>query len=219
MTERVRVVSSSIIYTGTATLVALHPDVRPTEFALTGDACLIGRASTCNIVVSRLSVSRLHAKIARQGMYFVLSDASSANGTFVNGKQIQDVYQLKDQDEIGLANGHPLLRFHDHDATILEPRQLYFERREQRFIYKGVPIDLSPNLMRLLTHLFMNFGEVCTRESCIQSIWGDIKPDPDRIPLLHKEISELREKFQAIDPMAEVIKTRRGIGYYLDIEH
>src|SRR5689334_14569036 len=122
LTERVRVVSSSSIYMGTATLIALHPDVHPTEFSLAGDPCLIGRAPACHIVVSRSSVSRLHARIERQGMYFMLSDASSANGTFVNGKQIQEVYQLKDQDEIGLANSHPLLRFNDHDATVLEPR-------------------------------------------------------------------------------------------------
>ncbi|HEU4326624.1 MAG TPA: FHA domain-containing protein [Roseiflexaceae bacterium] len=202
---------------GAAMLVALQPEAQPEEFALTGEPCTIGRSARCDIVVPRLEVSRHHATITREGLHFVIADAGSANGTFINGRQIVGPHHLKHHDEIGLAGRSPLFRFTDQDATTLLPRLLAFNQREQRFLYRGVALDLSPNLFRLLTHLFQHAGEICSHDSCIRAIWNDRASDPERIPLLHKEISELREKLQAIDPDAELIRTRRGMGYCLEL--
>src|SRR5262245_23472508 len=47
----------------TPRLIALQPDVQPAQFSLTEDGCTLGRASTCDIVVPRSLVSRLHARI------------------------------------------------------------------------------------------------------------------------------------------------------------
>lgn len=211
--------TSSALHPGRAVLRALAETVHPLEFALAATPCTIGRAPGCDIVVAQqLSVSRLHATITWQNMYFVISDAGSSNGTFVNGRQLHTAYRLRHMDRIGLGNATPLVQFNDYDSTALDAPPLKFVRREHRFLYKNVPLDLSPNLTRLLMHLYTSIGAVCTRESCIRAIWNDATPDPDRVPLLHKEISELRDKFQAIDSSREVIKTRRGIGYYLDLE-
>lgn len=200
-----------------AKLTALAPDILPDECALTDAPCTIGRAATCDVVVARAAVSRVHARIQPDGAYYQLVDAGSVNGTFVNGKQIREPYLLRNQDEIGLANGQGLLRFHDLEATELSPRRLHYVKREHRFTYNDVPLDLSPNLTRLLLHLFEHVGEVCSRESCVRAIWNDPVYDPERIKLLHKEVNELREKFRAVDPELDVIKTRWGVGYYLDI--
>jgi DNA-binding winged helix-turn-helix (wHTH) protein len=196
----------------------LHPDIRPDKYPLTGDSCTIGRSSTCHIVVPQNDISRLHAKIERRGVQYVLLDAGSVNGTYVNGRQISEAHVLRNNDEIGLAEPEALLRFNDYEATEVRPRELQYIRREQRFIYKGVPLDLSRNLTRLLLHLFEHLGEVCTHDSCIQAIWKDQTIHPERYAQLHNEISELRDKFQAIDPKAEVIKNRRGMGYFLDVK-
>lgn len=202
-----------------AKLVALHPDVRPEECSLSRDICTIGRAPTCDIVIAQTQtlISRIHARIERQGAHFVLLDAGSANGTFVNGRQIFEAHELRNQDQIGLANPQALLRFNDLEATDLSPRQLQYLRREQRFVFKGVPLDLSPNLTRLLMHLYTSVGAVCTHSSCVQAIWDDAEYDPERLALLYKEVNELREKFRAIDPKCDMIKSRRSVGYYLDI--
>ncbi len=202
---------------GAAVLVALQPETQPEEYALTDDPCTIGRSARCDIVVPRLEVSRHHATITRDGLHFVLADAGSVNGTFVNGRQLVGPHQLKHHDEIGLAGRSPLFRFTDQDATTLLPRLLAFNQREQRFLYRGVALDLSPNLTRLLTHLFHHASEICSHDSCIRAIWNDRTGDPERVPLLHKEISELREKLQAINPDADLIKTRRGVGYSLEL--
>jgi hypothetical protein len=211
-------VSNPAVKPSSASLVSLHPDVRPDKYPLADDICTIGRLPTCHIVVPQTAISRLHAKIELRGIQYVLLDAGSINGTFVNGKQINEAHVLRNNDGIGLAQPEALLRFNDHDATDVIPRKLQYIRREQRFIYKNISLDLSPNLRRLLLHLFEHLGEVCTREDCIKAVWNEPAIHPERYAQLHKEISELRDKFQAIDPTAKIIKTRHSIGYLLDID-
>ncbi len=50
---------------------------------------LLGRESSNDIVVSDINASRFHAEINQQGGSWVISDAGSMNGTFVNGIQIK----------------------------------------------------------------------------------------------------------------------------------
>ncbi|TVU52634.1 MAG: FHA domain-containing protein [Arthrospira sp. PLM2.Bin9] len=52
------------------------------------DLITIGRDASNNTVINHPSVSRNHAQIARKNGSFVLTDLSSTNGTFVNGKVI-----------------------------------------------------------------------------------------------------------------------------------
>jgi len=74
----------------------------------------------CQIVVRHNKVSRLHARIRREGSHYVLQDAGSTNGTFVNGRRIQEPYTLVDQDVIGLASEAVLLRF-EHGGLAMLP--------------------------------------------------------------------------------------------------
>ena len=200
-----------------AKLRALLPDVIPKEYALAGEVCLIGRQNTCHVFVPDAQVSRMHARIERRNTQFVLSDAGSSNGTYVNGKRLFDEYILRHEDMIGLASAKAQLQFIDEDITDIRPRKLQFLRHEQRFVFKGVLLDLSPNLRRLLLHLFTNSGRVCSHESCIKAIWpGDKTSVAGRSELLYREVNDLRKKFQAIDPALEVVKLVRGVGYYIE---
>ena len=54
-------------------------------------------------------ISRKHAEIVREGNRFKLLD-HSANGTFVNGKRVEDAY-LKDGDVLMFAEGGPKVSF------------------------------------------------------------------------------------------------------------
>lgn len=201
-----------------AKLRALLPAVSPNEYALAGEVCLIGRQNDCQVVVPDALVSRAHARIERRNAQYVLIDAGSANGTYVNGARIFGEHVLRHQDAIGLASKTAQLEFIDEDITDIRPRKLQFLRHEQRFVFKGQPLDLSRNLRRLLLHLHAQSGQVCTHASCVEAIWPGVKPDPEHIALLHREISELRKKFRVIDPDTEVIKLRHGVGYYIEPE-
>ncbi len=72
---------------------------------------LIGRDPSCNLRFPKdlNTISRKHARITREGNQFRLID-QSANGTFVNGKKIQETI-LRNGDVLEFAEGGPKVSF------------------------------------------------------------------------------------------------------------
>lgn len=72
---------------------------------------IIGRHPTCHLRFSAdlTTISRQHAEIVREGNQFKLIDRS-ANGTFVNGKRVKEVF-LKDGDVLMFGEGGPQVSF------------------------------------------------------------------------------------------------------------
>jgi DNA-binding response OmpR family regulator len=192
--------------------------IQPADFVLETDICTIGRSPICQIIVQHQLVSRLHARIERTGPRYLLHDAGSANGTFVNGRRIAEPHLLADQELIGLGAAAGLLRFIDADPTFVPASRLRYDERAMRF-YVGVQIiDLPPTSFKLLRHLYEHTGNICTRESCAQAIWGrDYDPDVDTAAL-DRIVANLRGQLRQIDQAADIIRTRRGVGYELALE-
>jgi pSer/pThr/pTyr-binding forkhead associated (FHA) protein len=95
-----------------AKIVALHAEVRPAQYRLESDICVLGRADVCQIVIPNKIVSRIQAVIERdESGNHILRDSNSANGTYVNGQRLRKTHLLKDRDEIGLGGATALLRF------------------------------------------------------------------------------------------------------------
>lgn len=198
-----------------ARLVALADDVAPAEFHLTGAEHSVGRSSGCDIVVPRQTVSRLHARVVREGPRYLLHDAGSANGTFVNGRQLTGPHLLGNRDTIGLGAAGDLLRFVDPDPTVVPASRLRLDERTQTFFLGPTPLELPPGQHRLLLYLYRRLGELCTREECAQAIWGrDYDPGLDA-EALDRALSNLRGALRRADPGAELLQTRRGLGYTL----
>lgn len=63
----------------------------------------IGRAPDNDIVINRRMASRKHAFIEKRGKGYVLSDAGSFNGTFINRKRV-NVHELQHRDVIQIAD-------------------------------------------------------------------------------------------------------------------
>src|SRR5580692_11654516 len=49
---------------------------------------VIGRADTCNVVVSDPAVSGVHCRVTQLGNQFLIEDLNSTNGTYVNGSRL-----------------------------------------------------------------------------------------------------------------------------------
>ena len=49
----------------------------------------LGRSDTCDLVFPFPTVSRMHARIELEHNHYILFDAGSSNGTFVNGQPIE----------------------------------------------------------------------------------------------------------------------------------
>lgn len=69
-------------------LLWVHPREAFVAFAM--DTILFGRGADAGFVLASESVSRSHASIRRVGPVYRLSDAGSRNGTFHNGRAVQD---------------------------------------------------------------------------------------------------------------------------------
>lgn len=106
-----------------------------------------------------------------------------------------------------------LVRFRDPALALVPSFRLTFSELTTSFYLKQKPVDLTPAQFRLLYNLYQHAGEVCTRESCAQAIWGrdyDLGTDADA---LDRAMSNLRGQLRQVDPEAGLIGTRRGLGY------
>jgi len=105
-------VRSRTSITASARIVALREEIKPNQYPVEGAICIIGRSDICQIIIPNKIVSRIQAVIELdESGHHILHDGNSANGTFVNGRQIRDVHVLEDQDEIGFGSAVALLRF------------------------------------------------------------------------------------------------------------
>lgn len=93
---------------GTACLVLVYagtldaPDVGR-RYDLATDEVIIGRSGDADIQVDRDSVSRRHARLARQDGVWTLSDLQSTNGSYVNDVPVRE-HRLRDGDLVKIGN-------------------------------------------------------------------------------------------------------------------
>ncbi|MCA9083270.1 MAG: FHA domain-containing protein [Planctomycetaceae bacterium] len=87
-----------------ATLLVVNGPNRGARFEIkrTGRELFVGRSVGTQIRVDDTEVSRQHAKVFYDGSVFRLVDLRSANGTYVNGRRVNDV-ALRDGDSIRLG--------------------------------------------------------------------------------------------------------------------
>ena len=198
-----------------ARCLVLSDGAEAAEHLLAMSVCTLGRAPECHIVVPRRTISRLHARIERDGPRYVIHDAGSANGTFVNQRRIFGPHRLKHRDFIGLGSADPVLRFIDPDPTFEPVEQLRYDERAMQFFVGQRPLELTPTQLRLLVHLYHNIGTVCTREGCMEATWGAHYDRDMDSQVLDGVVAGIRRKLRELDPAADPIHTRRGLGYEL----
>jgi pSer/pThr/pTyr-binding forkhead associated (FHA) protein len=78
----------------------------------TQEVISIGRHPDCQLrfPADLTVVSRRHAEIRREGIRFKITDKNSTNGTYVNGKKVNEIY-LKDGDVIAFSETGPKVSF------------------------------------------------------------------------------------------------------------
>jgi len=69
-----------------------------------GSHTLIGRdGRSVNLQLPSMQVSRKHAQVVHTGGRFWLSDLSSANGVYVNGRRVREAVELRSSDRVGIG--------------------------------------------------------------------------------------------------------------------
>lgn len=81
------------------------------RYPLENSQYVMGRHPDCDIVLESGSVSRQHARISKSGESFLLEDMKSRNGSFVNGRLINEPTKLVEGDTIRICDIE--LNFHE----------------------------------------------------------------------------------------------------------
>jgi DNA-binding winged helix-turn-helix (wHTH) protein len=105
---------------GIATLMLVADD---REFLLSEGETLIGRGPACAVRLIASGVSRVHAGVRVQEGRALIEDRESKNGTWVNGKRIDDPVQLEEGDEVFVGDYRLVFRSSATlDSTRTAPR-------------------------------------------------------------------------------------------------
>ncbi len=92
-----------------ATLLCVRGPLTGLRIPLAGEEITIGRGGECTVVLPDSTVSRVHARIRKHRMGWLLDDCKSAHGTFLNGREAGESFPLAANDEIRI--GHTILLF------------------------------------------------------------------------------------------------------------
>jgi DNA-binding response OmpR family regulator len=199
-----------------ARLESLDPAlIEPDSIELAEESLSIGRSASCGLMVRHALVSRQHALIERRGPRYTIVDTGSANGTYINGRRISEPHLLSHDDAIGLGAPAPLLRFADPDPTLIRLGQLRYDERAMIFMLGNQTLTLTPFQFRLLLHLYRHAGDLCSRESCAQAVWDRAYDPATDTNMLDQAVAGVRRAIRLIDPSADMLETRRGIGFIL----
>ena len=89
------------------------PGVSPTPLSFPpgrGGRFTIGRTRDCDLCLSDLSVSRLHAELVRNGDGWLLNDLGSHNGTRLNGWLVRETVPVRGGDRVEFGSVTFILR-------------------------------------------------------------------------------------------------------------
>ncbi len=187
----------------------------------TEEEITLGRSSDCTISIPVRWISRLHAVLRYQNRQFVLEDAGSKNGVFVNGQRVVKPRPLADGDIIQLAPGLDLV-YVDSEATAPLPGRrgmgLQVEETERQIYIHGQLLapPLSPQQYELLALLATQPGKVFSRAEVIEAAWPGESAEGVTDDAIDALVRRLRQRLAEIDPEHNFIVTVRGYGFRLD---
>ena len=99
------VVDLDEIAAGTAILVVRSGEEEGDYFVLSTAVTTIGRHAESTIVLDDITVSRRHSEIHQSDGRYLVKDAGSLNGTYVNQLRV-DVVELRQGDELQVGKFH-----------------------------------------------------------------------------------------------------------------
>ena len=94
----------------TASLIVVDPNGHRARVDITPLPFKIGRQADNHLIIRDSRASRFHARIVREGGEYVIEDASSRHGIFVNGKRVESrILRGSDRIEFGFPDSYQLI--------------------------------------------------------------------------------------------------------------
>jgi DNA-binding winged helix-turn-helix (wHTH) protein len=184
---------------------------------------MVGRDSTCEIIVQDRQVSRFHARITPTSEGVTIEDLGSKNGTNHNGVELSAPVMLQDGDVLGIALAQQFI-FLTSDATmplaeggIRSGRLIMDQKSRQVWVHQQqVTPPLSAQQFKLLWMLYEKQGQVISRSELVVAVWGEEQTAGVSDQALDALIRRLRDRLAVFDPIHQYIHTVRGHGMRLE---
>ena len=94
----------------TASLIVIDPNGRRSRVEIAPLPFKIGRQADNHVILRDSRASRVHAQIVRTGGEYVIEDADSRHGVYVNGKRVEShVLHTSDRIEFGFPDSYQLI--------------------------------------------------------------------------------------------------------------
>ena len=188
-----------------------------------GRTVVLGRDSSCDIVIPDRQVSRYHARITPTNEGMILEDLGSKNGTHCNGAELAAPVVLQDGDIVQVALAQKF-QFLTSDATMPlaegagKAGRLMMDVRSRRVWINQVQLvpPLSAQQFKLLLLLYENQGQVISRADLVIAVWGEEQSIGVSDQALDALIRRLRDRLASLDPTHQYIDTVRGHGVRMD---
>jgi DNA-binding response OmpR family regulator len=100
-------------------------------------------------------------------------------------------------------------------APQVAPGGISFDPAARKAWFQAQPLDLRAREYDLLYFLAQHPGQVLSRSTLLDQVWGMDEYIDERTVDVH--VHRLREKLAEIDPGASPIQTERGIGYRFEL--
>jgi pSer/pThr/pTyr-binding forkhead associated (FHA) protein len=189
---------------------------------------VIGRDPGCAVVVADRQVSRYHARFTPREDGVLLEDRGSKNGTYVNGRLLQEPCLLQDGDLVQVALVQAIV-FLSSDSTMPLPPspraaagsgacRLALDVRARRVWVCGEELlpPLSLPQFRLLEVLYEQQGKVVERQKLVETVWNEEEAEGVSEEALDALVRRLRDRLALVDPTHAYIITVRGHGLRLE---
>jgi len=184
---------------------------------------VLGRDSTCDIVIPDRQVSRYHARITATAEGMILEDLGSKNGTHCNGTPLTAPLVLQDGDEVQIALAQKF-QYLTSDATMpltegaVHSGRLMIDARSRRVWINQQQLvpPLSAQQFKLLWLLYESQGQVISRPDLIAAVWGEEQSIGVSDQALDALIRRLRDRLATLDPTHQYVNTVRGHGVRMD---
>ena len=105
----------------------------------------IGRVQGNDIVLPKSNISKRHARIVKSGNNFVVIDAKSTNGTYINGKRINAPHDLRAGDKIFVGDFTMELRATEESASAKSSKAASERRQLKTKELSAVAEDILPD--------------------------------------------------------------------------
>lgn len=185
------------------------------EHHLANETSTIGRAIECDIVIVSKNISRIHARVRRDGHRWYIDDLDSTNGTYRNNERVLSSLEIRDGDSLKI--GEVNFIFHDPDTTFRENPIPNLEVDTTAGIVRvnRRAVNLSPKEFALLTYLYARRGQVCSRDDIGRMVWPEYQAGGIFDYQIENLVRRLRTRIE-MDPTTPILLlTVRGLGYKL----